>query len=231
MMSLEKTKLKDKEAIETARIMLVEDHASFRQSMAYMLEDEPGFEVVAQAGSLAEARKNMRAVDVAVLDFALPDGEGIELIADLQEIKEHTMVLVLSGSISRRQYARAVEAGASGVLHKTADIGEIVDAIKRLNRGETLLSVGEVVEIFRLANQQRERNREALEAIESLSKREKEILRALARGLDSKAIARELYIAEATERSHFLRIFGKLGVHSRLQALVFAVRHGIVEIE
>lgn len=213
-----------------ARIIIVEDHASVRQSLAHMLDLQPGFRVVAQAGSLAEARELMQEVDVAVIDLALPDGNGIELIGDLHALKPDIMALILSGSISRRQHARAVEAGAAGIMHKSASLEEIVDAIERLNRGESLLSLDEIVELFRSVSQQRERDQDAKRAIESLSEREKELLWALAEGLDSKGIARKLCITEATERSHFLRIFGKLGVHSRLQALVFALRHGVVEI-
>ena len=218
------------EIVKTVRIMIVEDHASVRQALAHMLGLQPGFSVVAQAGSLAEAREAIEEVDVAVLDIALPDGNGIELIEDLHEIKSDTMVLVLSGSISRQQYARAVEAGAAGIMHKSASIDEIVDAISRLEKGESLLSLEEVVGVFRAVGRRREKDREARQAIQSLSEREKDLLWALAEGLDSKQIASKLNITVDTERSHFLRIFAKLGVHSRLQALVFALRYGVVEV-
>ncbi|HET7480760.1 MAG TPA: response regulator transcription factor [Rubrobacteraceae bacterium] len=219
------------EPIESVRIMVVEDHSSFRQALAHMLDLEPGFSVVAEAGTLAEARKRSKEKpDVAIVDMALPDGEGTELIRELHKSGDRVTALVLSGSLSRRQYARAVEAGAAGVMHKTSSIEEIVDAVRRLKAGESLLSLDEVVALFRDVGQEREQNRDAKQAVESLSQREREVLSALAEGLDSREIAERLNITVDTERSHFIRIFAKLGVHSRLQALVFAVRHGIVEI-
>ncbi|HEX2728960.1 MAG TPA: response regulator transcription factor [Rubrobacteraceae bacterium] len=218
-------------AQEQVRIMVVEDHSSFRQALAHMLDLEPGFRVVATAGDLAEALKvPTDNVDVAIVDMALPDGEGTELIRALHKSGDRVTALVLSGSLSRRQYARAVEAGAAGVMHKSSSIEEIVDAVKRLNAGESLLSLEEIVDLFRDVGRQREQDHDAKQAAASLSQREKEVLWALAEGLDSKQIARRLNITVDTERSHFIRIFAKLGVHSRLQALIFAVRHGIVEI-
>ena len=218
------------ERVRVVRIMIVEDHVSVRQALAHMLDLEPGFSVVAQVGSLAEAREELEKVDVAILDLALPDGNGIDLIEDLHALKHDTMVLVLSASISNQQYAQAVEAGAAGIVHKSASIEEIIDSVKRLHRGESLLSLEELVEVFRTVSRQRQQEREAKLAIQSLSKREKELLQALAEGLESKEIAQKLHITAATERSHFLRIFTKLGVHSRLQVLLFALRHGVVKV-
>jgi DNA-binding NarL/FixJ family response regulator len=220
------------ETTKPVRIMVIEDHSSFRQALAHMLDLEPEFSVIAQAGSLAQARSLLKErPDVAIVDVALPDGEGTDLIRELHRSGDRVTALVLSGSLSRRQYAQAVEAGAAGVMHKTSSIEEIVDAVRRLNAGESLLSLDEVVALFRAVGQEREQNRDAKRAVESLSQREREVLSALAEGLDSKELAERLNITVDTERSHFIRIFAKLGVHSRLQALIFAVRHGVVEIQ
>lgn len=215
--------------------MLVEDHASFRQALGFMLEQEPGFEVVGRAGALAEARNLLAApdsgpVDVAVLDLGLPDGSGTELMEELRRVNPQVMVLVLTASVDSLQFARAVEAGAGGVMNKTAGIEEISTAVHRLSRGEMLLSVNEVVEMLNLARTERRQDREAESAIEKLTPREREVLQALARGLSSKEIASHLYISEDTERKHVVNILNKLGVRSRLQALVFAVRRGLVDI-
>src|SRR5215211_1492893 len=99
------------EQLRTTRIMIVEDHLSIRQALAHMLNLEPGFTVVAQAGSLAEAREVLEEVDVVILDLGLPDGNGIELMKDLHELKHDTMVLVLSASTSYQQHALAIEEG------------------------------------------------------------------------------------------------------------------------
>ena len=214
------------------RLLLVEDHASFRQTLALVFEGEPDFEVVAQAGTVAEAREVMgdREADLGVVDLSLPDGEGVELIEDLRQANPHFAALVLTASLDRAEHARAVEAGAAGVLHKSADMDQILDATRRLAAGETLLSPEELVELLRLAGQSREEEREARASIELLTRREREVLRALARGLSNKQIAEHLHMSVDTERTHMMNILNKLGVHSRLQALLFAARHGLVEL-
>ena len=219
---------------EKTRILLVEDHASFRQALAFMFEREPEFAVVGQAGTLAEARQFLNGsgeeADVAVCDLALPDGDGFDLIEELAANGGKVITLVLSASLEPARFARAVEAGASGVLHKAAAIGDIVEAVKRLRAGEALLSPDEVIEMLRMVSRQRQEQLEAQRAIDRLTRREREVLQALAEGLDSKDIAEKLHITVETERTHMVNILNKLGVHSRLQALVFAARNGLVEI-
>jgi DNA-binding NarL/FixJ family response regulator len=214
--------------------LLVEDHVSFRQALAFMFEREPEFEVVGQVGSVDEVRNLpgglLRDVEVAVVDLALPDGDGLELIEDLSSNEPQIMTLVLSASLESGRFARAIEAGAGGVLHKSTPIKDIIGAVRRLRAGEALLSPGEVIEMLRVVSREREEKREALRAIEKLTSREREILRALAEGLESREIAEKLNITVETERTHMVNILSKLGVHSRLQALVFAARHGLVEI-
>ncbi len=215
------------------RILLVEDHASFRQALAFMFEREGEFVVAGQAGTLAEARAFLRevpdGVDVAVVDLTLPDGDGFGLIEELSS-RPDVVTLVLSASLEPTRFARAVEAGASGVLHKSAPIGEIVDAVRRLRAGEALLSPAEVVQMLRMISRKRQEEYEARRAIGRLTPRERQVLQALGEGLDSKDIAQKLHITVETERTHMVNILGKLDVHSRLQALVFAARHGLVEI-
>ncbi len=215
------------------RVLLVEDHASFRQALAFMLEREPGFEVAAQVGSRAEARQLngevLENVEVAIVDLALPDGDGLELIEDFSSEPRMT-TLVLSASLEPGRFARAVEAGASGVLHKSTPIKDIVEAVRMLRAGEALLSPAEVVEMLRLVGRERQEELAARQAVERLTPREKEVLEALAEGLESKEIAEKLNVTVETERTHMVNILHKLGVHSRLQALVFAARYGVVRI-
>jgi two-component system nitrate/nitrite response regulator NarL len=215
------------------RVLLVEDHASFRQALAFMLEREPGFEVAEQVGSLAEAREldweALENVEVAIVDLALPDGDGLDLIEDFSS-QPRTMTLVLSASLEPGRFARAVEAGASGVLHKSTPIKDIVEAVRKLRAGEALLSPAEVVEMLRLVGRERQEEHAARQAVERLTPREKEVLQALAEGLESREIAEKLNVTVETERTHMVNILHKLGVHSRLQALVFAARYGVVQI-
>ena len=212
------------------RVLLVDDHTSFRQALAFMMDREPDITITAQAGSLAEGRRVVDGVDVAVVDLELPDGNGTELVQELRAANPESLVLILTAAGNPVQLARAVEAGASGVLHKSAGISEVITAVRRLHEGEQLLSRREVIEMLNLLGEQREQNREAAAALARLTKREHEVLQALADGLNDKDIADRLSISGETARSHMVKILSKLGVNSRLQALVFAVRHGAVKI-
>ncbi|HEX2741776.1 MAG TPA: PAS domain S-box protein [Rubrobacter sp.] len=213
-----------------ARILLVDDHASFRQGVAAALEAEPGLEVVGQAGSLAEARAKLDGYDIAIIDLWLPDGFGGDLIRDLRAANPHAQVLVLSSTEDRAEIARAVESGASGVMHKASELKEVADAVKRLRSGETLMPLEEVVDLLRFAGARRDEEHEARQAISRLTERELEVLSLLAEGLEAQEISSRLHISAKTERNHVASILFKLGVHSRLQAVIFAWRHGLVEI-
>ena len=116
------------------RVMLVEDHADFRDFVSVLLGREPDLEVVAQAGSLAEARNRVAAVrfDVVVLDLGLPDGNGADLIADLRGTNPGAAVLVLSASLDPRSLERANEAGADEIMDNLASPAEVLGTIRRL---------------------------------------------------------------------------------------------------
>ena len=221
-------------ANKTTRILLIEDHLSFRQALAYMLEREPDLKVVGEAGSLAELRglsgESLRHVDIAVVDLGLPGGDGLALIEHFTSNEPQIMSLVLSASLESGRFACAIQAGAAGVLHKSTPIKNIIEAVRRIKAGEALLFQAEVIGMQSLLCWERQQKQEALQAIETLTPREREILRALAEGLESKQIAQKLNITVDTERTHVLNILHKFSVHSRLQALVFAARHGLVEI-
>jgi len=195
-----------------------------------MIEREDDFRVVGQAGSVAEGRKLLKDADVAVVDLDLPDGSGVELIRDLRKANPTGVVMVLTASGDRMLHARAVEAGAASVMHKSSSIRDIIDAVRRLSQGQPLLTPNEMVELLRLAGQQRDRDRDAQQTLGRLTRREREVLQALAAGQSDKEIADQLGISGETARTHMVNILGKLGVESRLQALIYAVRHGAVTI-
>lgn len=219
-------------AVPAVRVLLVEDHAVFRELFASAFEREPDFEVVAQAGTLAGAREALEAepVDVAVLDLRLPDGEGTELIGELRERSQHAAALVLTASPDPAIYARAVAAGAAGVLNKSARVAEVMDAIRRLAGGEALLSTDEVVALLRLVDRERAQSREARHAFGQLTPREWDVLHSLAEGMGDREIARKLGCGLGTVRGHGSKMLQKLDAKSRLQALVYAARQGFVQI-
>jgi len=216
-------------------VMIVDDHDTFREPLAFMLERESDLTVVAQPRSLAEAREVLEgaelAVDVAIVDLNLPDGSGTDLIKELRAYRPRTKTLVLSAMSEQRDLAEAIEASAAGVMHKSVPMSDLVEAVRRLAAGEQLLSQQEVIEALRFIGRERESNREARLAIDKLTPREREVLQALAQGSSDKEIARQLHVGEGTVHTHVTNILSKLEVSSRLQALVFAVRHGVVTIE
>jgi DNA-binding NarL/FixJ family response regulator len=120
------------------RVLLVEDQADFRRLMVALLARQPDLEVVAQAGSLTEARRHAAEVsfDVAVLDLGLPDGNGADLIADLRGSNPDAAVLILSASLDSASLEKAAEAGANEIMDKLATPVELIGAIRRLGIGE-----------------------------------------------------------------------------------------------
>lgn len=216
-------------------MMIVDDHDTFREPLAFMLEREPDLTVVARPRSLSEAREVLESaeleVEVAIVDLNLPDGSGTDLIKDLRASRPRTNALVLSAISEQRYLAEAIEAGAAGVMHKSTHMSDLVEAVRRLAAGEQLLTQQEIIEALRFIGRERESHREAQALGAKLTPREREVLQALAEGLSDKEIAQRLHVGVGTVHSHVANILSKLEVSSRLQALVFAVRHGLVTIE
>jgi DNA-binding NarL/FixJ family response regulator len=120
-------------ATRSLRVMIVEDHIAFRQTLAFLLRREPALEVVAQAGSLAQAREMLdRRLDVAVVDLGLPDGDGRELFGQLRRTNPGISVVVLSATIESGHHEEVMKAGADAVLHKVEPIPTIVEEVRRL---------------------------------------------------------------------------------------------------
>ncbi len=219
-----------------SRVMLVEDHASFRQVLAFMLGQDQDFEVVAQSGTLAEARRVLDGrdgkdrIEAAVIDLALPDGNGTELVGDLSGHNPSMTVLVLSATLNRENLTKAVQAGADGVLDKLAGVGEIVGELRRLSAGAALPSQQQVLEAFLSIDHQHDPDAYERTALGSITPREREMLRALAEGLNSVELAERLGMTAEEERAHVANVITKLGARSRLQALAVAARLGIVEV-
>lgn len=213
------------------RVLLVEDHAVFRQALALAFSLEPGLEVVAEAGTVAEARARLAEADVGVFDLDLPDGNGAELIPALHAANRRAEALVLTASVRQGDHARAVAAGAAGLVHKSTPLDEIVTAVRRVAAGETLMSRRELIELVQAAGRQREEERAVRARLGRLTPREREVLEALGEGLSDREIAERLYISKDTVHTHMVNLMGKLEVGSRLQALLFALRSGLITLD
>jgi DNA-binding NarL/FixJ family response regulator len=217
------------EAAPPVRLLLVDDHPTSREPLAELLDRQPDLTVVGQAGSLVEARVLLAgglAVDVALVDLGLPDGDGTELVREVCR-RQGTVTVVFTGSPARLDHARAVEAGASCVIPKTAPTRRIVEAIRCLSAGEVLLSRDEAAELVALAARSRTRDERERAALARLTAREREVLALLAEGLGNEAIASRLGVGVETARTHVGRVLDKLGVASRIQAVLLAIRNGI----
>lgn len=216
------------------RILLVDDHPASREPLAELLDRQPDLTVAGQAGSVAEARALLAGgspIDVALVDLELPDGHGERVIADVQRWAPGARVLVLTGSRDRRDLGRAVISGADAMLHKSAPTREVIAVIRDLYRGKTLLNPAETAEMVgEVAAWQKQATIEQ-DALARLTAREREVLVLLAQGLENRAIADRMSIGVETVRTHVASLLAKLGVDTRLQAVLLALRHDVVDLE
>ena len=166
-----------------------------------MLLREPDITIIGQAGTVEEARPLLAAADIALIDLDLPDEEGVALIRELLAVNPKAIALVLTGSRSSLAMARAVEAGAVGVMHKSRPVSEVMEAIHRLKAGEPLLSMRETIEMLRFITRQRDQNAAVEAMIGRLTPREREVLQALAAGLSDDEIAEQLTSEHETVRT------------------------------
>lgn len=216
------------------RLLLVDDHSLFRRGLAALLADEPGLEVVAQAGDASEAQRCAQQLqpDLILLDNHLPGVLGVDAIPGLREVAPKVRVILLTVSEDGEDLAAALRAGASGYLLKTVEREALVSSLKRAMRGESVVSpemTDKLIAAFRSAAAQpaAPEPEEPESEDEPLTPRELDTLREIARGASNKEIARTLGIAETTVKIHVQRILRKLGLSSRVQAAVYASGRGL----
>jgi two-component system, NarL family, response regulator LiaR len=202
------------------RVVLAEDHALVREGTAELLERTGGVQVVGQAADGLEAVRLVQALrpDVLVIDLAMPGLDGLEATRRSLQVAPATAVLALTAH-EEEAYVRAMlEAGARGYLSKAARGGELVAAVRAVAAGETVLSPHLAVGILRTDAR----------SGAALTPRELDILRAAARGLGNKQIGAELGLSARTVQTHLTRVFAKLGVSSRTEAVLHAIKMGWV---
>lgn len=209
----------------TVGVLIVDDHRMFAESLARLLSDEPGIEVLGVAATGADAVSLVSRLRprVVLMDYQLPDRDGVAVTAELRRENPGVMVVMLTGSTDDRVLLSAIDAGCSGFLTKDRAAAEVADAVRAAAVGEALISPALLARLLPKLN------RTHRTIGEDLSDREREILVFLARGWSNKAIAADLFLSVNTIRNHVQSILTKLGCHSKLEAVATAVREGIVD--
>jgi len=213
------------------RVLIVEDHVSFAQAMTALMSLQEDLTVVAvlDRGDTVIERLHGSAADVAIVDLDLPGTPGVDTIAAIREAFPQVGCIVLTALTDPVELGRAVEAGAAAVLHKSVPIDDVLAAARSVASGRNLLDPTTTSIWLRALASHRERGWRARVTAEALSPRERDVLRLLAEGFDTDAIARALGVTPATAQTHLRNLRGKLGVSSRLEAVVEGLRLGLVE--
>jgi DNA-binding NarL/FixJ family response regulator len=207
-------------------VLLVDDHAIWRGGVRSMLEDTE-FEVIGEASSGREAVERVRELDprLVLLDIRMAGGDGLDALHAIKQEHPQTSVIMLTTYDNPTYVARAVAGGAAGYLLKGVERDDLVLALRTVADGEMLLRQEDLVRSLRGVSEEAAGSQDL---IEPLTERELEVLRLLSTGLSNRDIAAILFVAESTVKTHVEHIIGKLGVSDRVQAAVWAARHGLV---
>lgn len=210
---------------DVLRVLIADDHPLFLFAMAHSVNARPELELVGQAatGPEAVAVALQTRPDVAVLDVDMPDLSGLDVLHAFDREGLGTRVLFVSGSLDAETAYQLVEAGAAGVLDKTAMPDDIGDALVRIAQGETVLAPDVQAALVQAVRERRERPPTAL------SPREHQVLNFLAAGLSAPQIARELHLSPSTVKTHLQRLYERLDVSDRAAAVAEGMRRGLIE--
>ena len=218
---------------ETIRVLLVDDHALFRRGLQATLELEPGIVVVGECGDGAEAleRASELVPDVVLMDVRMPRHDGIEACSAIKQAVPSAKIVMLTMSDDEADLYEAIKAGATGYLLKDLAAEEVASSIRAVQAGQSLISptlASKLLTEF-AAIVKRTDGPQAVPG-PRLTAREMEVLRLVARGMNNRDIARDLFISENTVKNHVRNILEKLQLHSRMEAVMYAVRAKLLDI-
>ncbi len=211
---------------QTVEVLVIQPHTLMRQGMVGMLQSSDNLDVVANTGSLDEGvrlAQNLQP-DVVVVDIDVPEPDGARTVSTLKQQLQGGRVLVIAERAGQAQVERALAAGADGYTLKATSLTEFVDAVRTISEGELVLHPAVAATLARNFSSLANGNR----AGATLTPRQREIVELMVQGLQNKQIARRLDIGVETVKTHISRILDRLGVSSRTEAVVIALRDGLV---
>jgi two-component system response regulator DevR len=209
------------------RILLVDDHEVVRVGVRALIERQPGMEVVGEAATVREAvsQTEQLAPDVVVLDIRLPGGNGLEACRQIKALRPDTRIIVLTSYPDDEVLFDAIDSGAEGYVLKQIGSDDLIRALERVGRGESLLDPSVTDQVF--VKMRELRQQERAHAFADLSAQEMQILARVAEGGTNREIGSALQLSEKTVRNYVSIILSKLGLASRAQAAAYAARHRI----
>jgi DNA-binding NarL/FixJ family response regulator len=219
---------------DAIRVLIVDDHELFRKGLQMVLEAEPDIEVVGEAsdGNEAIAKAEETSPDVVLMDVRMPKRSGIEATTTIKDTLPSTKILMLTISDEEADLYEAIKAGASGYLLKEISIEEVADAVRAVQQGQSLISPSMASKLLNeFAAMVKRRDERAQVPGPRLTERELEVLKLVAKGLNNRDIGQELFISENTVKNHVRNILEKLHLHSRMEAVVYAVREKLLDIK
>jgi DNA-binding NarL/FixJ family response regulator len=218
---------------EPIRVLVVDDHALFRRGLEMVLGHEPDIEVIGEAGDGTEAVELASALlpDIVLMDVRMPRRSGIEACTAIKEVVPSAKIVMLTISDDEADLYDAIKAGASGYLLKEISIDEVGAAIRSVAGGQSLISPSMASKLLsEFATMIKKGDERQQVPAPRLTDRELQVLKLVAKGLNNRDIAKELFISENTVKNHIRNILEKLQLHSRMEAVVYAVREKLLEI-
>jgi len=219
---------------DAIKVLVVDDHALFRRGLEMVLDGEPDIDVVGEASDGHEAieRAEKTTPDVVLMDVRMPKRSGIEATRAIKDTLPSTKILMLTISDEEADLYEAIKAGASGYLLKEISIEEVADAVRQVHAGQSLISPSMASKLLsEFATMVKRRDERTQVPGPRLTDRELEVLKLVAKGMNNRDIGSELFISENTVKNHVRNILEKLHLHSRMEAVVYAVREKLLDIK
>ena len=220
-------------SVDPIRVLVVDDHALFRRGLQMVLGSESDIEVVGEAGDGAEALKvaSETLPDIVLMDVRMPRRGGIDATTAIKDAVPSAKIIMLTISDEEGDLYDAIKAGAMGYLLKEISIEEVASAVRAVYNGQSLISPSMASKLLNeFATMVRKDDERQQVPAPRLTDREMEVLKLVAKGLNNRDIAKQLFISENTVKNHIRNILEKLQLHSRMEAVVYAVREKLLEI-